>query len=120
MGADRLMRTPCTVLRRAVTGEDEFGDSIKGSTKVETRCSLQLGGGVGGGRLEHVDHGEISDEIWALYLPIGTEIDTGDAVIGNGKKYELVGDPWNAEEGSRAMWHVEATVRRTAAPGDDA
>jgi hypothetical protein len=120
MGADRLLKTPCTVLRRAVTGNDEFGDSVKESTEVETRCALQPGGRVGGGRLEHDKHGEISDEIWALYLPIGTEIDTGDAVVVNRKKYELVGDPWNAEEGSPAMWHVEATVRRTAAPGDDA
>jgi hypothetical protein len=116
VGANRLMKTPCTILRRAVTGEDEFGDPTKGgSTEVETRCALQPGG-----RVEHDKHGEISDEVWALDLPIGTEIDTGDAAVVKGKKYELAGDPWNAEEGSPSMWHVEATVRRTAAPGDDA
>jgi hypothetical protein len=30
-----------------------------------------------------------------------------------GRKYEFVGEAWEAEEGNQALWHVEATVRRS-------
>jgi hypothetical protein len=115
MGVDRLMTTPCTVLGRAPSGEtDEFGNPTKKPVEVETYCSLQQASAA-----ESDLHGEISDTVWKLFLPIDTQVDTGDAVVVDERKYELIGDPWELREGSRAMWHIEALVQRTAAPGDD-
>jgi hypothetical protein len=113
MGADRLMKTPCVVLRRTPGDEEEFGAPGATTVEVETHCALQQQR-----RNEHDQHGELSDTLWDLFLPFGTEIDTGDAVVVRAREYELVGEPWNAEEGSRSLWHVAATVRRTAGTGE--
>jgi hypothetical protein len=109
----RLMTLSATVISRIETGEsDSVGDPIIKEVKLETRCALQQRR-----REEHEDGGEISDTLWNLFLPFGTEIDTGDAVEVNGQRYELAGEPWTAQEGSRSLWHVEATVHRTGGAG---
>lgn len=107
MGIGRMMETSCIILRRSGAEEEEFGKPDSEVEEVEANCALQQRQ-----REEHEEHGEISDSLWDLFLPHGTEIDTGDAVRVRGREYELVGEPWSAEEGSRSMWHVEATVRR--------
>ncbi|HYJ21628.1 MAG TPA: hypothetical protein VEW07_06370 [Solirubrobacterales bacterium] len=109
MGANQMMETPCTILRREKTGTDRHGDAIFESVEVETFCALQQRQ-----RKEHEEGGEISDTLWDLSLPIEDVFEKGDAVVAKGSKYEAVGDPWRAEEGSRSLWHIEATVRRTA------
>lgn len=113
MSAERMMTLSATIIRRVQTGEtDSVGDPITKEVKVATRCDLQQRR-----REEHEDGGEISDTLWNLFLPFGTEIGTGDAVDVDGQRYELAGEPWSAQEGSRNLWHVEATVRRTGGTG---
>jgi hypothetical protein len=110
---NRMLRTPCTILRRRESGEDKYGNPTAEPVEVEAVCSLQQIR-----RSEHVNAGELSDTLWDLFLPIDIEIGTGDAVKVSGFSYELVGEPWRAEEGSRSLWHIEATVRRTSGVGD--
>jgi hypothetical protein len=101
------MMTPCILLKREKTGEDKYGDATYEDVEVETVCSLQPQR-----RDEHDDTGTVSDTLWNLFLPSGTEADALSAVVVHGHKYELVGEGWEAQEGSRTLWHVEATVRR--------
>jgi len=110
---NRMMNTPCAVIRRVDTGEvDRVGDPILEVERTETRCALHPVR-----RGEHEDGGaETSDTTWRLFLPFGTAIDTGDAIEVEGHIYELTGQPWDAREGVRSLWHVEATVRRTSGP----
>lgn len=108
MSIASLIKRPATLIRRSDSGKtDEFGTPIQTPTESEVPCALQQRR-----RDERDDQGELAESLWDLFLPYGTELDTGDAVVVNGETYELVGEPWNAEEGSQAMWHVEATVRK--------
>lgn len=105
-----LLNTPCTLVHRSDEGdEDAYGDPILTETTVETVCSLQQRQ-----RDEPGDAGELSVTLWTLFLPTGTALATDDAVVVRGEIFELVGEPWDALEGSAAVHHVEATVRRTA------
>jgi hypothetical protein len=114
MSVARMMKTPCAIVRRSVVEDDSFDQETK-LEEVETFCSLQQQR-----RDEDNDRGEVSETVWDLYLPHGTEIDTGDSVRVKGKTFEVKGEPWSAEEGSRSMWHVEATVTRVAGTDDEA
>lgn len=110
MSVERMMKTPCTVIRRIPTGEkNRHGVELTEPDTEETRCALQQQRA-----LEVDEGGETSDTRWLLILPHGTEVDTGDAVEVRGDRYEIEGDPWSAEEGSRSLWHVEVQVRRTS------
>lgn len=113
MSATRMMQTPCVLLRREVTGEDDYGNPEFSDVEVETVCSFQQRR-----RDEPDGEGETSVTEWNLFLPHGTEINTGDAVRVKGRVYELTGDPWDADEGSRSLWHVAATVKRVSGAGD--
>ncbi len=115
MSVQRMMKTPCVLLlRQEEEEEDALGEPVLGEPiEVETRCAFQQRD-----RDEPKGAGETSDTLWNLFLPWGTEINTGDAVIVKGHRYELVGDPWDAAEGSRSLWHVAATCRRVAGAGD--
>ena len=77
--------------------------------ETETVCDLQQRQ-----RDEPDPAGELSITTWDIFFPAGTEVDTGDAVIVGSYVYELLGDPWDANQGSAAVNHVAATVRRTA------
>jgi hypothetical protein len=113
MSATRMMTTDCTILRREEGEEEEFGKPAGPPEEVKSRCALQQRR-----RSEHDEGGELSDTLWDLLLPSGTTIGTGDSVRVEGREYELVGEPWDAQEGSRSLWHVAATVRRTAGTGE--
>ncbi len=116
MSTERMMRTPCTLLLRQEEEEDALGNPVLGEpVEVETTCAFQQRH-----RDEPAGAGETSTTEWNLFLPYGTEINTGDAVRVKGRVYELLGDPWDADEGSRALWHVAATCRRVAGAGDGA
>lgn len=125
MSISRLMSIPCTVVSEVPTGEkDRYGDPITETVEVETKCAFQQQR-----RTEHESTaisgsssaapvGEVSDTLWKLMLPYGTLISSGAAIRVKGREYELVAEPWSAEEGSRSMWHIEATVRRRAGTGE--
>jgi hypothetical protein len=114
MSIARRLKTDCTIVRRSVVDDESFDQETK-PEEVETKCSLQQQR-----RDENSDRGEVSETVWNLFLPHGAEIDTGDAVRVKGKAYEVKGEPWSAEEGSRSMWHVEATVSRVTGTDDEA
>jgi len=115
MGVERMMKTPCVLLLRQEEEEDALGNPVLGEpVEVEAMCALQQRD-----RDEPAGEGETSVTEWNLFLPHRTEINTGDAVRVKGRVYELVGDPWDADEGSRALWHVAATVRRVSGAGDE-
>lgn len=106
-----LINRPCTIIRRHEgTTRDAHGNLIPDEEEVETVCELQQRQ-----RSEGDDAGELSDTRWMLFLPAGTEIDTGDGVVVDGQTFEMVGDPWNARNPrTQQESHIEATVRRTA------
>lgn len=109
-----LIATPCTLVRRTDAGTDDiYGNEQRTETLVTTTCSLQQT------RREEPDAaGEASETTWSLFLPTGTAIDTGDGVVVNDAVYEVIGQPWDADEGSAAVNHVEATLRRVAGAED--
>lgn len=114
MSLTTLLSRPCALVRRTDSGStDDDGNAIKTEVATQTVCSLQQIR-----REEPGDAGELSITLWDLFLPTGTAIDTSDAVIVGGDVYEVVGDPWDATEGSARMHHVEATVRKTAGAED--
>lgn len=104
-----LIKTPATLIRRKADGEDGHGNPTYALEEVEVLCELQQ-------RRSTEDFAavdDLSDAIWDLYLPVGTELNSGDSIDVNDFTYELVGEPWSTRT------HVEATVRRTAGPADD-
>lgn len=118
MSVAALINRPCTVTRRADSGEaDDYGNPIQGDTDVATVCELQKFAQPN--REEPGTEGELSDTLWTLFLPAGTVIRTGDAVTVDGDAYEMVGDPWHVRNPTTGVEsHVEATVRRTTGSGD--
>lgn len=114
MSIERMMSIACTVVSQVDTEEkDRYGDPVTESVEVETRCALQQFQ-----REEHQQAGEVSDALWNLYLPFGTVIGSSAVIRTDGRDYEVTGEPWQAREGSRSMWHVEALVRRRAGTGE--
>lgn len=113
----RMMSTPCTVISEVPTGEkDRHGDPITETVEIETKCALQPHGRERSS--EHEGAGEVSDTFWLLLLPWGTDIGTSSMIRVDDREYEVVGEAWNAQEGTRTMWHVEASVRRRAGTGE--
>lgn len=111
-----LITRPCTLRLRSATGEDDYGDDTHTETEIDTVCELQKQ--VRRASEEPEAQGELSDTLWNLYLPAGTEIDTGDVVEIDGQLYEMVGAPWSVEHPRTGVeHHVEANVRRTAGAG---
>jgi hypothetical protein len=110
----RMMSIPCTVISEVATGEkDRYGDPVTEMVEVETRCAFQQQT-----RRENEDGGDVSDTVWLLYLPYGTQIGSSAVIKVEDREYETVAEPWPAHEGSRAMWHIEATCRRRAGSGE--
>jgi N-methylhydantoinase B/oxoprolinase/acetone carboxylase alpha subunit len=105
-----LISTPCTILRRSAGAEvDDYGDPIVTETEFETVCEIQQLS-----RDEPAAEGELGVSTWVVFFPVDTEVDTSDAVIVDGQgTFELVGDPWNATQGSASVNHVAATARKT-------
>lgn len=112
-----LLNRSLTLVRRStVSGDtDAFGNVIPTETLVDVVGELQQQ------RLdEPAEAGELSDTRWVLFLPAGTDIDTGDAVIADGQIYEVIGDPWQARNPRTQLpSHVECQLRRTAGAGDE-
>lgn len=106
-----LLNRACTVKRPTGSEtEDKYGKKRNALQETETVCDLQQSR-----RDEQDDQGELSDTVWNLYLPAGTELTTADKVEVDGVDYEVVGDPWPARNPRTQLEsHVEATVRRAA------
>lgn len=110
----RYMTTPCTIVRRIDSGEqDVYGDEIEGESTFDTVCDLQQRR-----REEPEGAGELSVTEWLLIAPVDVDLTTGDAVIVAGAEYEVVGEPARLRELSPRMHHLEATLKLTAAAGE--
>lgn len=115
MLAQRLNK-PITIIRRSVTGEDQYGNETTTPVEVETVGWIWKAQQADE---EPADQGEMSDSRWEAAFPIGTELDTGDGVRDwRGMEFEVVGAPESLEQGSPSIWHVEARLRRTAGAGE--
>jgi hypothetical protein len=104
-----LIGTPCVIVRR-VAGEeiDDYGDPVATEELVETVCELQQRQ-----RDEPEAEGEFGVSRWEAFFPVNTEIDTTDGLIVEPHgEFEVIGNPWNANQGSAAVNHVVATLRR--------
>ena len=115
MSALDLMTRPCSLIRRSPSGDlDRFGNPKHTELSVGTVCELQQRQ-----RTEPGDQGELSDTTWTLFLPAGTNVNTGDTIVVD-REYELIGDPWDVwDPGTQAVSHIEATVRRTRGADDE-
>lgn len=104
-----LMHTPCVIVRRGDSETyDEDNNMIPSETEVETVCDLQQIR-----RSEPDSQGEMSETFWNCFLPVGTELTTRDSIEIEGHAYEVVGDPWDANQGSAGVNHLAVTLART-------
>lgn len=110
-----LINRPCAIIRRTNTGTtDDLGNEIPSEAAVETVCEIQQRS-----RDEQDDQGELSETVWNVFLPAGTVIHNGDAIVVDGAEYELVGEPWAARNPrTQAESHLELTVKRTRGDED--
>lgn len=114
MSIATLVNRSCTLLQRSEGAEDDYGNPIKVDTSVETVVELQQRRSD-----EPDDQGELSDETWVAYFLPTESVNSGDGLVVDGETYEVVGDPWLARNPrTQAASHIEATLRRTAGPGD--
>lgn len=105
-----LINRPCKILTRVITGEDDYGNDTHEDTVVDTVCELQQRQ-----RSEDDGHNELSKTSWLLVLDTGETITARDAVVVDGDRYELDGEPadvWNPR--TQLISHIEATVVRTS------
>ncbi len=118
MSIERLMM-PVMILRRVGSGEeDEYGNETSKPEEIVGKAVIQKA--QRRAQEEQGTEGEVSDTLWNGYFPTGTVLKTSDAIRSEaGKVFELVGDPWDAREGSPSMWHLEANLRRVAGAGDE-
>ncbi len=110
----QLLNTPCTIIRRSPSGdEDDYGNEEQKPEDVETVCEVQKQ--VRRASEEPGDQGELSDTLWTGFFPAGTELRTGDAVrVDALGEFEMVGDPWPVwNPRTKAVSHIEASLRRT-------
>lgn len=116
MSLAALLNRPITIVRRTASGDtDTFGNDVPTETLIATVGELQQRQ-----RLEPEAEGELSDAQWTLFLLPGTDIATGDAVVCDGRIYELVGDPWDARNPrTQILSHVECTLRRVTSSNDE-
>lgn len=114
MTLTRLINRPCTLLLRDNSDDvDDFSEEEAEPTEVETVCEIQQRN-----RQERGDQAELSDTTWNVFLPLGTEIDSGDAIrVDDLGEFELIGAPESKRNPlTQLESHVEATARRTAGP----
>lgn len=115
MSIATLINRPCVVIERLPSGDtDDYGNSVPDEEEVETVVELQQVQ-----RDEPGGAGELSDTRWLGFFPAGTDLTTADAVVVDGERYELEGDPWpvrNPRTGTES--HVEASLCRVAGAED--
>jgi hypothetical protein len=111
-----LINRPCSVIRRLASDQtDQYGDEIPVEEVIETVCELQQHQ-----RKEPGAEGELSDTDWIAFFLPGIDIRTGDVLVVDQERYEMVGDPWVARNPrSQNASHIECSARRTVATDDE-
>lgn len=99
---------PCTINSMAENGTNDYGDAEYTATEVETVCELQQ-------RAAAENAEDVSDTLWDLFLPGGTELSNIDSIsIDGAGDFEVLGDPWGARDPELGSeHHVEVIVRQT-------
>lgn len=77
-----------TLITRAVTGQDNYGNDIYGET-----TSTVVGAFAPAGSSELVQGQDTVIDRPTVYLPSGTDVSAVDAVQINGDRYQVVGTP---------------------------
>lgn len=108
-----LIAREAQIIRRPSGERDDFSAPEPDPDPEDILCEIQQRS-----RTEPGDDGELSDTEWVAFFFPDAEVSGNDVLIVDGQRFELVGEPWLANSGSAAMHHVEATLRRTAGPGD--
>lgn len=103
-----LSRSGTILSRTAGTALDTYGEPLQGTSSIAVSCEIQQIQST-----EPGESGEFAVTGWLGFFPTGTTLDTGDAVACEGKTYEVVGEPWDANSGSSAVHHVEVRLKRT-------
>ena len=104
----QLINRDCTILRRSASGsEDDYGNEIQTDHVEQTVVEIQQRV-----RKEHDD--AVADTDWIGFFLPGEDVQSGDAIVLDGHKFEVVGDPWPVRNPrTQAESHVEAGLRRT-------
>lgn len=118
MSVANLMNLSCQIVRRGPSGtEDDYGNEIPGETVVSTVCEFQ--NQRGRADAEDGSHNELSESRWDVFLPAGTDVTSGDALIVDGLEYEVDGESWSVRNPRTGnLSHVEVTVKRVAGSED--
>lgn len=113
-----LITRPCQLVRRAPSGlEDDYGNEIPGETVVSTVCEFQKQ--TRSGDQEDASRNELAESRWNVFLPAGTDVASGDALIVDGTEYEVDGEPWDVRNPVTGQFsHVEVQVKRVAGADD--
>ena len=113
-----LINRPCQLVRRGPSGsEDDYGNEIPGETVVSTVCEFQAQ--PSRSDAEDAGHNQLSTSKWDVFLPVGTDVTSGDALMLDGVEYEVDGEAWAVRNPlTRRMSHVECTVVRVAGSED--
>lgn len=116
MSLTALIDRPCTITRRSSASGtiDDYGGEIPSEQTVETVCQIQQIR-----RVEPGGDGELSITDWVGFFLPGEVLSTADLVTVDDGDYEVVGDPWQAQQGSPSVWHVEATLRKVSGADDE-
>lgn len=112
MPLPHLLNRTAWVIRRTESENDtdDYGNPIPDEVQFEVRCEVQQIN-----RTEQPEGSPASAD-WTGFFPAGTDLDSSDSVIVEGlAEFELQGEPWAVRNPrTRAMSHVEATLRRVA------
>lgn len=113
-----LINRPCQIVRRGPSGtEDDYGNEIPGETVVSTVCEFQ--NQRGRSDAENPSRNELAESRWDVFLPAGTDVTSGDALVVDGIEYEVDGEAWAVRNPvTQALSHVEVTVKRVAGAED--
>jgi hypothetical protein len=103
-----------TIVHRVVTGTDDFGNDVYGTTKEDVgQCSVYP--------VTSRENLNFADQLSSgivVFVPYGTDVSYIDAIIVNGVQYEVTGQPdvWVSPfSGHTAPVRIDATVVKGAA-----
>jgi hypothetical protein len=104
-----------TIVNRVVTGVDDFGNDVYGSTStVVGPCSVQPASS-----RESLSFADQLTSGIVVFAPYGTDVGYIDAVIVDGVQYEVTGQPdvWSSPfTGGTAPVRIDATLVKGASP----
>lgn len=104
-----FMTRTVTLLRRDITGTDEFGNDVSGTTEVPiTGCDWQPRSSVG----ENLDARQQVVAGMVLYLPGAVGVDADDRFRIEGKEYDVDGEPGVWSGSLMGSDYTEVVLRR--------